>query len=197
MLHFSHIDKNASDESLLMKLKNGNQKAFIHIYNRYHKVLYVVAYKYLKETEQAKDCVQDVFLKLWEEKAEIQIQSSLKNYLYAMTRNHILNTVKKNNRQIVSNYEKEQETLADSDNLFEIIAQKELTETLYTAIETLPEQKKKICLLKMEGRFTNKEIAEQLQITENTVKKHYTQTLMLLRVILKKILICFFFVTPM
>lgn len=189
------INENTPDNILLKEIKKGSQTAFIQLYDRYHKVLYVVAYKYLSEGELAKDAVQEVFTKLWEDKALLDVQTSLKNYLYAMTRNCILNAIKKNSRQILTNYETEKEQVPETDNFFEVIVQKELAQTVHTAIGLLPNKKRQICLFKLNGGYTNKEIAAKLGITENTVKKHYSQSLAILRLILQKILIYFFFVT--
>lgn len=195
MLNFSRIDENTSDKVLLAKLQQASQKAFMIIYERYHKVLYVISYQYLREKERAKDAVQDVFTKLWEERATINVETNLKSYLYSMTRNHILNIIKRESRQIATNYDNERETLADTDNLLQTIVERELQETLYEAIHKLPTQKRSVCLLKMQEELSNKEIGDKLNITENTVKKHYSQSLVMLRPILKSMLKCFVFVT--
>ena len=112
-----------------------------------------------------------------------------------MTRNHILNIIKRDNKQILSNYENEKETIADNDNLLKTIADNQLQEVLYEAIDKLPKQKRLICLLKVKEGLSNKEVAERLNITENTVKKHYSQSLVKLRLLLQNLLKYFFFVT--
>lgn len=195
MFDFRNINNNTSDEVLLVRLKQADQKAFIIIYERYHKVLYAVSYKYLKEENRVKDIVQDIFTKLWEERESIQVTTNLKSYLYSMTRNHILNIIKRDNKQILSNYENEKETIADNDNLLKTIADNQLQEVLYEAIDKLPKQKRLICLLKVKEGLSNKEVAERLNITENTVKKHYSQSLVKLRLLLQNLLKYFFFVT--
>ena len=55
-----------TDDELLILLQKGNERAFTTIYERYHKLLYVVAFKYLKDNDTAKDAVKQIFLKLWE-----------------------------------------------------------------------------------------------------------------------------------
>lgn len=195
MREFRPIDENTSDEVLLAKLKKTNRKAFILVYERYHKILYAVSYQYLRDGGRAQDVVQDVFTKLWEERGSIEVRTNLKSYLYSMVRNHILNIIKRENRQVISDYDIERETLADTDNLLETLAERELTDTLYRAIDSLPKQKRSVCLLKMQDGMSNREIAEKLDISENTVKKHYSKSLVMLRSILKKMLNCFVFVT--
>ncbi len=195
ILDFRNINNNTSDEVLLVRLKQADQKAFIVIYERYHKVLYAVSYKYLKEENRAKDIVQDIFTKLWEERESIQVKTNLKSYLYSMTKNHILNIIKRDSRQILSNYENEKEKIADNDNLLKTITDNQLQDILYKAIDKLPKQKRLVCLLKAKEGLSNKEIAERLNITEHTVKKHQTQSLASLRLLLQNMLKCFFFVT--
>lgn len=192
MLDFRQIDNNTPDEVLLARLKQAEQEALVIIYERYHKVLYVVSYRYLKEENRSKDVVQDVFTTLWEKRESIRVNTNLKSYLYSMVRNQILNIIKREKRQVLSNWESERETLADTDNFLQTIADNQMHETLYEAIDKLPKQKRFVCLLKVKEGLSNKEVAKKLNITEHTVKKHYTQSLARLRVLLKSMLICFF-----
>ena len=62
-----------SDEDLLSLLGQGDELAFTIIYQRYHKLLYVVAYKYLKNDCSAKDSVQQIFYRLWESRSVLII----------------------------------------------------------------------------------------------------------------------------
>ena len=70
-----------SDEYLLSLLGKGDEQAFTIIYQRYHKLLYVVAYKYLKNDCSAKDSVQQIFYRLWESRSILIINMNLRNYL--------------------------------------------------------------------------------------------------------------------
>ncbi|HHU97101.1 MAG: RNA polymerase sigma-70 factor [Bacteroidota bacterium] len=176
---------NIPDEFLLTKVKQSDKEAFVAVYERYHKVLYVVSYRYLKEEGRAKDVVQDVFTTLWEKRESIQVNTRLKSYLYTMVRNRILNLIKREKRMVLSDWEDERETLADMDNLQPAIEDNHWQKSLYEAIDKLPKQKRLVCLLKVKEGLSNKEVAKKLNITEHTVKKHYTQSLARLRVLLK------------
>ncbi len=81
------------DHALFILLKKRDKDAFSVIYQKYHRYLYSLALKYLKSAQMAEDAVQHVFVKLWESTAAIQIEINLKNYLYTMTKNYILNTM--------------------------------------------------------------------------------------------------------
>ena len=63
----------------------------------------------------------------------------------------------------------------------------------YMALEKLPEQKREICLLKVREELSNKEIAERMNLSVNTIKTHYSEALRLLRMHLKKMLMIILF----
>jgi RNA polymerase sigma-70 factor (ECF subfamily) len=181
---FSIQDKD--DEYLLHLLRQGSKDAFTCIYERYHKMLYALSYRYLKSQAMAEDAVQHVFVKLWEYRADIFVTVNLRNYLYSMAKNHILNFIRNAHNAVAHNYKIAQAAGTVEDNLFETIERKELMAVFYQAVELLPAQKKEICLLKMEGKLSNQEIADKMQLSVNTVKTHYAQAIKLLRVAMSK-----------
>lgn len=170
-----------SDDELLILLQKSNEKAFTAIYERYHKLLYVVAYKYLKDNDTAKDAVQQIFLKLWESRTLFNININLRNYLYTMLKNHLLNEIRSNYTALEKNYELAQESIEYENEILSRLEEKEMTEQLYLAINDLPEQKKAVCLYKLRDALSNQEIADKMQITIPTVKTHYSQAIKLLR----------------
>ena len=178
-----------TDDELLILLQKGNERAFTTIYERYHKLLYVVAFKYLKDNDTAKDAVQQVFLKLWESRTLLSIQINLRNYLYTMLKNYLLNEIRNNYTALEKNYELAQETIEYENEILEKLEEKEMNEQLYRAIGDLPEQKKTVCLYKLEKGLSNQEIAEKMQISIPTVKAHYSQAIKLLREHFDKLLI--------
>lgn len=182
-------ETSTNDNVLLKQLQEGNQIAFTTIYNKYHKALYVFSYYYLKNNEQAEDTVQSVFSKLWEFHSQIIITINLKNYLYKMVKNHVLNEIRNNTSAFTKNYEIAQSTENYEDNLLEKIEEKELRSLFYKAIDKLSDQKRSICLLKIKEGLSNREIAEKLNIAENSVKTYYNQSIKLLRAHLQKMLI--------
>ena len=178
-----------TDDELLILLQKGNERAFTAIYERYHKLLYVLAYKYLKDNDTAKDAVQQIFLKLWESRSLFSIHINLRNYLYTMLKNHLLNEIRNNYTALEKNYELAQETIEYENEILSKLEEKEMTEQLYRAIDSLPEQKKAVCLYKMKDSLSNQEIAEKMQISIPTVKTHYSQAIKLLREHFDKLLI--------
>lgn len=178
-----------NDEALFALIEKGDERAFTQAYDRYHKLLYVLAYRYLMNVNMAEDVVQHVFSRLWEFRTELRVGISLKNYLFTMTKNHVLNLIRNENSAITKNYEMTQSAPAYEDNLIENLEKKELMSNFYKAVDMLPVQKREICLMKVREELTNQEIAERMKLSVNTVKTHYSEALKLLRVHLRKMLI--------
>jgi len=182
-----------TDEELLTLLQKKDEKAFTAIYDRYHKLLYVVAYKYLKDEELAKDAVQQIFYKLWESHAVLNIHINLKNYLFTMLKNHVLNEIRNNLTAMEKNYELSQSEIEYEDEIIVRLEDQELKEQLYKAINKLPEQKRMVCLYKLKESLTNHEIASKMDISVPTVKTHYSQAIKMLREYLEKLLSFLFY----
>ncbi|MDR1524501.1 MAG: RNA polymerase sigma-70 factor [Tannerella sp.] len=184
-----NIPDEATDKELFVRLHKSDENAFTVIYERYHKRLYMIACKYLKDRELAKDAVQQIFLKLWEYRTAQNIPVNLKSYLFVMLKNLVLNEIRNNltatekiNEIIQASEEADNEFIAE-------IEKEDLKVQLYKAINNLPEQKKTVCLYKLEENLSNMEIAGKMQISIPTVKTHYSQALKLLRTYFHKIMI--------
>lgn len=179
MPQFFHPDQ--PDDMLLSRLQNGDEKAFTAIYERYNKMLYVLAYKYLKDTFLAEDIVQQVFLKLWESRSLFVGFVHLRNYLYTMTKNLVLNEIRDNLSDMEKNYAVIQNAPEFEDKLQSALEEKDLFQHFYKILAELPEQKRKVCLLKIRDNLSNQEVADKLHISVPTVKSHYSQAIKLLR----------------
>lgn len=180
-----------NDLTLLTQLRDNDISAFEEIYIEYHQSLYRLAFRYLKSETSAEDAVQCVFLKLWEARKDLSIQVNLKNYLYSMIKNLVLNELRHNAVVVQSNYELLvlQQELDDSLQLgFE---QKEMRDSLFSAINALPQRKKEICILKLQGDFSNEDIANEMNISVSTVKSHYMEALKTLRLQMRKLFTLF------
>lgn len=185
------------DDKLFARISQGDEEAFTIVYNKYHKLIYVLAYRYLMSVEMAEDVVQYVFTRLWEYRSELCVSISLKNYLFTMTKNHVLNLIRNENSALIKNYEIVQAIPVYEDDLIEKLEEKEMMSLFYQAVELLPPQKREICLMKIKEELSNQEIADKLKLSINTVKTHYSEALKLLRLHLGKMLIITTFVTLM
>lgn len=175
------FQSNLPDETLLSRLKEGDEKAFTAIYIRYNKMLYVLAYKYLKDSFRAEDIVQQVFLKLWEARSLFAGAINIRNYLYTSAKNLILNEIRDNFSDMEKNYAVIQNRPEFEDKLQSALEEKDLFQHFYKILAELPEQKRKVCLLKIRDNLSNQEVADKLHISVPTVKSHYSQAIKLLR----------------
>ncbi len=140
----------------------------------------------------AEDTVQHVFVKLWESAKDIEIEVNLKNYLYTMTKNNILNQIR-NNKDIVSlNYINAQNDITDEEDFIKLMEDFQISEILHNGINQLPTQKREVCTLKIEGNISNQEIANKMGISIHTVKSHYQESIKILREYFKKIKLMLF-----
>lgn len=169
------------DNEWYRRMKEGDHEAFTSIYGRYNKMLYLLAWRYFQSHTMAEDAVQHVFTRLWESRSEVCVGQSVRNYLFTMMKNYVLNTIRNENYAIEKNWQMAQSAPDYDDSLVEKIEEKELRIMLDKAIAQLPEQKRMICRMKMEGKLTNQEIAEQMNLSANTVKTHYFQSIKMLR----------------
>ncbi|MEI8087506.1 MAG: RNA polymerase sigma-70 factor [Paludibacter sp.] len=174
---------------LLMQLRDGNERAFSVVFDTYHRYLYVLACRYLMSDNNAEDAVQHTFMRLWEGRESYDYQTGIKNLLFTILKNYLLNEIRHNNMALQKNYE-----LAQLNEEMEVGFLHELEDAdfkthLYRLIEQLPPQKREVCLLKIQQGMTNQEVADTMNITVPTVKSHYTQVIKLLRSQIDKIII--------
>ena len=186
-------NSNNEDSSLFLLIKKRDKEAFTVVYHKYHHYLYSLAFRYLKDVELAEDAVQHVFVKLWDSARYIDVGINMKNYLYTMTKNFVLNQIRDNKEMISLNYENAQIEITDeSSDILKMMEDKQLNSLLYEGIQHLPPQKKEICHLKIDENKTNQEIAEEMGISVNTVKSHYQESVKMLRDYFQKIKLLLF-----
>ena len=157
------------------------------LFRHYSKPLFYFALKFVDE-EQAKDIVQDIFYKIWEDKS-IKVSSSLNGLLFTMVRNKCLQQIEKqkvrDHYQQSANIRLKEEELqfysAKTSSLIEL----ELQEQLEKAIDNLPDKCREVFILSRFHDKMNKEIAEELGISIKTVEKHISRALKQIRIELK------------
>ncbi|MGL5228185.1 MAG: RNA polymerase sigma-70 factor [Bacteroidales bacterium] len=164
------------------QLKKGNVKAFASYYDRYYDAAIVFAKRYLKDEFMAEDAVQALFIRLWEQKESIYSPDMVSKFLFTVLKHIVLDMLKHE----ATVFEKHQQIRSYSTDWIEesITSELESKETsilLQEAILKLSPQKQRICALKIYEGYTNQEIADELNISINTVKVQYTQVLKELR----------------
>lgn len=170
-----------NDQSLLDELRSGNHQAFTQLYVIYYPQLCHLSCLYLQDDECSKDLVQQVFMRLWETHASLNISSSIRNYLYTLVKNASLNQLRHTEDSPVRCTDPAllQDDLADP-GLHELLEKEHKYRCFRQALERLPRQKREVFLLKLHG-LGNREIAARLGVSESSVKNYYTLSVRLLR----------------
>jgi len=174
------INEHNSDYELMDKLRNGDLEAFDQIFKKYSNRLFGFALSYLKSKEDTEGLVQDVFLKIWENRKNLKKESSLKSYLFTIAYHDMCRIFRK--KQIHEKY-KEEISIADNKtiNMEEQLEYKAILEQVDKLVDKLPE-KQKIIFIKSrkEGKSTH-EIAEEMNLAPGTVDNQISATLKFLR----------------
>ncbi len=160
--------KQAIDTHIIQKFRNADQKAFRIIFDTLYAIMLSFARRYLNDTGDAEDMVQEAFIGLWNEKQKFLDEDQLKSFLYLTIRNKCLNRIK--HLRIKEEYIQRNIEEYNKDTFFkEEVIRAEFLAQLKSVIDNLPNQRRKIILMNMNG-YKNKEIAEELNISINTVK---------------------------
>lgn len=175
-------------------------RAFEYVYVTYSDSLLNYADRLLNDTHTAQDVVQQIYYKIWENRFSLEITLSIRAYLYKSVYYGCLNTL--THRKNIRPYEQLQagdlylSHILQTPEAETALWQSDMEKVVREAIETLPEKCREVLLLsKFEG-LKNREIAQQLGISEKTVERHMTIALNKLRKHLDgalQIFIIFFF----
>lgn len=160
------------EEAIWKKIREKDQGIFERYYKEHFKSFFIMAYKYVKDQSQAEEIVNDVFLKLWEDGNSINIESSLKSYIYRAIINRSINALQKNKREM--SHQADISVFPDEGYELRLIEENELKIRLYAAIDQLPEQCRKVFEMSRFDELKQQEIADKLGISIKTVKNHIT-----------------------
>lgn len=175
-----------SDKQLSKKICIGNEPAFREIYDRYHVQMYFISKKYVKDHTLAEDAVQDIFLKLWDKRKDIDDQKSLNGFLFTMLRNHLLNLLRDRKKEIVSISEVNKEMLAGGGLADDDLLYHEYHEILNEGMSQLSDREREVFELRTLCNHSNSEVAKLLNINIRTVKTHYYLSSKFIKTYLKK-----------
>jgi RNA polymerase sigma-70 factor (ECF subfamily) len=157
------------EDEILQQVSEGDERAFAALFNHYHQLLGMHIFRITKSEQLAEEVVQDVFLKIWLNKEVLTGIDNFRIYLFVISKNAALNCLKK-----VAN---ESARFLDIDAQTDISAAETIEEDhryilIDEAIDQLPPQQKQVYLLSRHERLSYAEIAEQMNISKETVKKY-------------------------
>ncbi|WP_346318405.1 RNA polymerase sigma-70 factor [Chitinophaga sp. YIM B06452] len=168
------------DEELLLLLQTGDHQAFREIYKRYWDKLLYIAGKKLDDFSEAESIVQDVFVDLWQRRETLEVRQQLAGYLVVAVRYRILNFLAR--QQKAETYLRDAaRSLSPADrSTEEWLGFEDLREWLEKIVAGLPEKCRLAYRLRGEG-YSQREIAQHMNVSEKTVETHISRALKILR----------------
>ncbi len=167
-----------ADEVLICQIADDDSNAFTLLYCRHSDDLLLTANRVLRNKTAAADVVQDIFLSLWNRRKGMQITGTVRTYLHTSVRYHCLHYIEKNitRRDYLSRLAETVEEFV-SDNIIVELQLKELWKILHEVVSHLPPRMQEVYKLSRDENLTHKEIAERLNVSVETVKKHIQHAL--------------------
>lgn len=171
-----------SDQELTALLQQGDHTAFTETYNRFFGLLYIHAFRRLNDKDEAKDLIQELFASIWDKRKSLRLTGTLSSYLYAAIRNRMLNNFE--HKKVQEKYMESLASYADLDYTYadHKIREQDLRQLIEKEIENLPLQMREIFILSRKEHLSHKEIADQLNVSEQAVKSQVKRALKILRV---------------
>lgn len=180
-----------SDEQLVELVRKDNRAAFEEIYNRFWMPLYLWSYTICGEKEESRDICQEVFIWLWENRAEVNITKSVKSYLFSAIKYKTSNYIRRG--KVKQGYFEKLKNVPVNYDIEDSLELKELQAVIHAFAQQLPERCGEVFKLSRNHCLSNKEIASKLNISERTVENHISIALKRLRRTLSKLSCWFFF----
>jgi RNA polymerase sigma factor (sigma-70 family) len=160
-----------NESDLLLRVAEGDDRAFVELYYAYHQSLAKYIYTLLESELMSEEIVQDVFVKIWENRVELPKIEKFTSYLFILTRNYTLNCLRKiiNDRKLGQMYIDDIRHYSDDSDSLKL--DDVYQDVLNRAVAQLPPSQQKVLMLRQQGLKT-REIAEKMGISTDSVKKY-------------------------
>ncbi|WP_259065156.1 RNA polymerase sigma factor [Mucilaginibacter sp. X4EP1] len=171
---------NHSEEEIIQKLKNDDGNAIDMLYELHWRFLFQFAYNVLKDKETCEDILQELFIRIWQNRQQLVITTSLRSYLKAAVRYEVYRKVRfiKKFEPIVDQMIERIGGITYQENL----EYTELQNRINIIVDMLPSKCKDVYRMSRNEQLSHKEIAGKLNISTKTVRNHITHALRHLRV---------------
>lgn len=165
-----------NQKEIIQQIKSSDIQSFEKLFNTYYSFLCVFANQFVRDMQTAEEIIDDLFYHIWEIRKELEIRDDFKSYLLRSTYNRCISHLRKLKkeqkiiRDLAINAGEEILQIHTVTTPLHLLVSDELMTELNRTVEALPEQCKKIFLLKREEDLSYDEIAKRLKISKNTVK---------------------------
>lgn len=173
------------EEKLWKRIQQKDGQVFEQFYKEHYRFFFLASCKYLGDPGLAEEVVNDVFMRVWEDSASLEIKTSLKFYLHRAVVNRSLNELDRLKREM----KRQRSFLPGTGETPETreMEEDELRIRLYEAIDQLPEQCRKVFKMSRFEKLKQQEIADHLGISIKTVKNHITHALKILSKVVRSL----------
>jgi len=180
MVNLLNLNEHTSDHDLVDCLQKGDLEAFDLVFRRYADRLYGFSLKYLKSKEEAEELVQDVFLKIWENRKNLKREGAFRSYLFTIAYHNMCRIFRK--RVSLEKLAKEISSPGDeSFTLDESLDYRSSLDQVNKLIDQLPPRQKEIFIKSRKEGKSTKEIVAELNIVPGTVDNQVSEALKFLR----------------
>lgn len=186
-------DAKVEEKQVITQVVTGDLNTFEMVFRDYYKPLVRYGSTFLKDSDEAEDVVQQVFVSLWEKKEQLAIHTSIRAVLYKSVQNACLNKIK--HLKVRTVYAEDLKATAVHDDSSDPVQVNELNERIQVAVENMPEQCGRIFKMSRFEQLRYQEIADQLGLSVKTVENQMGKALKIVREELKDylpLLILFF-----
>lgn len=160
------------EKELLREIRQGKERAFLEIFENYHRALYGHVLRFAKSEEAAKDLTQEVFLKVWERRAFLDEELNFKAYLFKIGQNLVFNHLKKTAREYTLQKEIAHRLAPGHSQGEEDLEYREYETLANEAINLLPPKRQLVFrMCRLEGKDPE-EIAASLHLSKHTIRDH-------------------------
>lgn len=169
---------------LWLRVKAGDNNAFKVLFQLYYPKLCLLSNRYIRDISTAREVVQDIFINIWERREILDIQTSLKSYLYQAVRFNSIRRLDNDKKNGIL-----MDAVPDSENdpeFHDHLEYAELQNCILEAVELLPGQCQKVFTLSRFERLTYNEIAGRMNLSVKTVEAHISKALRLIQDYLNK-----------
>lgn len=182
MIEKTHIK---TETELLLRLQQGDKEAFAVFFNQYKDKLYAFLVGIIRSEDQAYDLLQDLFLKVWQNREALADVDNINAYLYSIARNSAFDNLRRFSKEtlILEELAQSGRTALDPTPA-DILIEKELGERIAAAVKRLSPQQQKVYVLRKEKGLQYEEIAQLLDLSVSTIKNHMKRALENLRKII-------------
>jgi RNA polymerase sigma-70 factor (ECF subfamily) len=168
------------EKAIFNKIRHNDHAAFRSLFDTYYASLCHYASHFLNDDSLSEEVVQELFVKLWEKRETMDVETSVRHYLFRAVRNGCLNQIQHDKVKQLHG-KKLKEALMSEDPAEEYMITPEMILRLEEGIESLPEKRREIFRLSREEGLKYREIAEKLQISVKTVEAQMGAALKALR----------------